>query len=221
MAFPRAHYYLAMSGAHYGAERFSFGLRLNGPGGTFGDRIAQQDLCDDITAAVSTWWQSQGTIGANSALDLVKLNVVGTDGKYVNGYTNQTELLGGVTSGVGSTHPPQVALVATLVTNAGRGLSGKGRIYLPSPTFSVGGSSGTISEADALTAATSVKGLLDAINTAADPVRVRVISGTRTGAESTVQRVEVGRVLDTMRSRRTSLLEVRQPAALAGAPFPD
>jgi hypothetical protein len=48
--------------------------------------------------------------------------------------------------------------------------------------------------------------------------RVSVISGTRAGAYHHVTRVEVGRVVDTMRSRRSSLPEDYQLSGTAITP---
>lgn len=220
MAFPRAHLYLSLSGPHYGLERWSVGLRLNNAGGAIPPSASEgQALCDQYAAAVQNWWTTQTQFGgAKSKLDLVKLNAIGPNGKYLHPWTNLKEITPAATNGLNSTHAPQVAAVATLLTGVTRGPSSKGRIYLPAPIAAVG-DAGTITPAVQDSMATAVKALIDAVNAVSAGRSVIVASGVGSGAERTVTRVEVGAVLDTMRSRRRSLPEARIGKPVVGATF--
>ena len=70
---------------------------------------------------------------------------------------------------------------------------------------------GRISASEALEALNQITSFLDVINAASGGSAI-VASKERTGAQHTVTGVRIGRVLDTMRSRRTSLAEEYQNA---------
>ncbi len=220
MPYARPHQLLSLSGSHFGVDRWTIGFRLNNVGGTFpATAAAQQALCDSYASAVSTWMTSNAIIGNQSKLDLVKLNAIGIDGKYVNGFTIRKDVSPVVSSSSASSHAPQVSLVATLLTGIDRGLASKGRVFLPSPVFAVGATTGQMTTSLQTDAVARVKALIDAIN-AVDSGRVVVVaSNTRSGAERSVKFVGVGLVLDTMRTRRSKMAETRVQSAVAGAPF--
>lgn len=101
-------------------------------------------------------------------------------------------------------------------------------MYLPpSFGFNIPGSDGRADAANAIARASSVAVLINAINAAyvtwAGPGdfngRVAVTSDVGSGAWHWVTHVECGRVIDSMRSRRSSLEEDYQPSsvAIAGA----
>lgn len=214
MPFLTSHKYLSIAGSLRGGERFSFGLRLT-TGSFGGDYEADQDLCDQMADIIANWWGNRGTIAGNAILDTVKYNLVNTEGKYAHDYTAAhyfvTPVPGG---GAQSPYPNQITTVVTLETGLQRGLAHRGRVFLPAPNAPVG-ADGRLLEADAQGIANSFRDLLDLINAGPWSDQVIVASNTRGGAIRVVTGVSVGRVLDTMRSRRTSLEEGRMSVALA------
>jgi hypothetical protein len=117
----------------------------------------------------------------------------------------------------GVQYPPQVALVVTTV-GPDRGPGRFGRFYLPGPNKPLGADA-RISIAHAqeyvTVATTFLKSLSDSIDLEAlQSAEGLNISpgppGSPTGTRQTVDHVEVGRVYDTLRNRRKSLLEERE-----------
>lgn len=106
--------------------------------------------------------------------------------------------------------PLSAALVVSLQT-ARPGQAGKGRFFLPWPSFTGIATDYRLPTATAESIADAAKAFLAALNTAAgSPVIVVGASSSITGKEPTssvVTAVRVGRVPDTMRSRRSSMLE--------------
>lgn len=220
MPYARSHQYLTLAGTLFGAERFAFGFRLNTASGSFPpDQAGQQELCEDYSAAIEGWWSAQATIGNPARLDLVKLNAIGVDGKYLNPWTNQKEIVGGLPGNNPVPFPAQVALVVTLESGFTRGRAARGRVFLPSPGVTIEAAGGRMSAAVRDGAATQVVQLLDAIHAVEVGRRIIVASKLGGGSERSITSISIGRVLDTMRSRRTSLDEDRASSPLAGASF--
>ena len=208
MAFPGAHSLLVLAGPLFTEERWSIGLRLSrvGPGGS---QQIDEDRAAPIFDAIATFWAGNFGVGRQAALDLIKLNTIGPDGKYLQPYTVLRELSPVVASGgTPSPFPPQVSCVVTLETGQNRGLAARGRVFLPAPMATVQ-SDGRMAVADRDAISAGARALVNTINTAASPDRVIVASDVREGAIRQVTAVSVGLVLDTMRSRRTSLQEDR------------
>lgn len=140
---------------------------------------------------------------------------IGTDGHAIGNVKIFDTSAGGVFGNTAPKYPFQIALVATTVA-LNRGPAKLGRMYLPTSTTV--GADGRISQSDALACAVRVADFLKKCSDAIDlPDTVEsaaaVNVSTRGGPDGTLQsidHVEVGRVLDTMRSRRTSLLEERE-----------
>lgn len=147
------------------------------------------------------------------------MNLIGTDGRYVDKFgTVEHVLTTPAAGGGGAQYPPQVAAAVTLETNASRGLASKGRFYVPSPVGSFETGPGLFSISAAANLAIRATTLVEDLNEELEGWTVAVVSGTRTGAARLVNRVSVGRVLDTIRSRRTSLVEDRQAGADIAVP---
>lgn len=214
MVFMQPHKLLILSGALYVEERWSIGIRFTrGPG--FEDEASQQAECDLMANVASQWFAAQQVIGINANLDLVKWNMIGSDGKYVYPFTSLTEYTTPISSGGGTGgQVPQVAVAVTLETGVQRGLAARGRVYLPNPVATVG-SAGfmTTTQRDAIS--TAMKTLLDDLNAVNPEHRAVVCSSVGTGMERPITAVATGRVLDTIRSRRTSFKEDRVPVLLA------
>lgn len=205
MVYASPHRYISLSGTIKGGERFSVGMRTTDV--FVGNQAVEQERCDALAAAVSTWWATDNGIGASAVLDTVKWNAVGIDGKYVNSYTTATFLDVPVPGGGGtSPHPNQIALVATFTTLATRGLASRGRMFLPNPR-AVPGVDGRIAIADATKVASAMRDLVLVIDAVEGIGIPSIHSNVGAGESRFIRGVSVGRVLDTMRSRRTSLEE--------------
>ena len=92
----------------------------------------------------------------------------------------------------------------TLLTNVKRGKAARGRLY--APTAAIRHAYGVVSASEALALATRTHDLIAAINAAMPaPAAVSIISTT--GQSNHVVGTSVGRILDTLRTRRRSLVE--------------
>lgn len=139
----------------------------------------------------------------DTRLTSVKWAFIGPDGKYSSGPVLSSELdLAG--SRLSEAHVDQIAIAVSLNT-ATRGPRGRGRFYLPGPGFAIGPGS-LMSATDAQSLATSAAGFLSDIN-AGWPDNGTVCVASSFGLNSPVTSVRVGRVFDTIRSRRASLSE--------------
>lgn len=98
----------------------------------------------------------------------------------------------------------QVSVVASLLT-ARRGASGRGRIYIPMPGFNVSATGGVYALGSVENMRAGVVAFLDNINAFGGGPRVCIASSK--GYLSVITGVKVGRVPDTIRSRRTSIPE--------------
>lgn len=105
------------------------------------------------------------------------------------------------TGAQGIRYPLQTALVVSLDTER-PGASGKGRSFLPFPAFAIDQEFGLTSGTQ-FTLATAMANFVKALRPAFGDVRV--VSSA--GYSSVVTAVRIGRVPDTLRSRRNALLE--------------
>jgi hypothetical protein len=169
-----------------------------------------------MAGAVNTgWWQKSLAAGGfpgigQAYLEGIKLNRITTGGLYAD-QDAQTHIYGIPIGANGGDHPvaPQLTTVATLRTAISRGPASKGRMYLP-PVAAIDSlaADGRLSSAQALVVATSTKTLIEAVNGQMIGIaRVGVASNVGSGRFEHVTRVTVGRVVDTMRSRRNKQLE--------------
>jgi len=205
--FDTPHWYVQWGGKLPGNEQWSCGLRMAIVNS--GTAINDPAMQAGVAAAVQAFHISAGaSISAAAKLSFVKVNLVGTDGRYVAPTTSETIVadVGGSGSSAPA-YPNQVALAVSLTTAFSRGPAHRGRFYVPLPSFGLDGA-GTISSA----AATQMKGaatdLLTALNAVDNNSTVAVFS-RKLGApaHNIVTGIEVGRVYDTQRRRRRSLVE--------------
>lgn len=171
-----------------------------------------QTVCNSLATTLGNWFTAGSIVSNFAALGWVKFNQVGVDGKQLGSVTAFKDLAPVAAGSSSGTYPAQVALVATLETGLTRGLAHRGRIFLPSPKFPVD-ADGRITQANADACATSVASLISSINAVTGYGSTIVASkggiNQAAGDQRSVTGVTVGRVLDTMRSRRTSLPEER------------
>lgn len=212
MAYPHNIFRLVMSGTLVGSETFSYGITIDK---TFSSGPAPDEVPPAVLDAVEAFHTNANlAIGSKAVLTMVKFNEIGTNGRYFS--TENTvlhEFDPGIPGATGNTMPPQVALAITLRTAQRRGRASSGRFYIPH----LGGAmdtDGRISAGEAVQTAAAATTFLNDLNTALDGIgRVAVASDIGTGAINHVTHVEVGRVLDTIRSRRRSLEEAREIGA--------
>lgn len=219
MPYPSEHYLLAFGGPLRGGEIWTMGLRMTAPSPPGGEGPTTAAL-DSLHAALKSWWV--GGISSNAAgLAWSKLNRILPSGKYADAYTIRKDEPTPVYRNVSVQYPNQIALVATLTTGLSRGMACRGRMFFPVPAVVMEDSDGRLSTASATAAATNVAALLNNLNAATGGCTVGIFSKgglSGVGASRPVTGVEVGRVLDTMRTRRSALIEARSAVALAAAP---
>lgn len=221
MAHPHKYIKVVAEGILYTAERFAFGFHIvQGP--TFEDeRIppVTQAYADQIGGIVKTFFTSTGAnISSMAKLDRVKVNRIGTDGRYADPEPFEYVINPAVSGQASAPVPAQNALAVSLIgTDNPRALAGRGRFYLPM-TGGMGGLDGTgrLSTATVTGIADAVKKLVNDINAVHSSLGAQYAwvgntsagKGSRAGRQQVVSEIRVGNVVDTVRSRRRSLAEV-------------
>jgi hypothetical protein len=171
-----------------------------------------------IAASCRTAWSSlASSINNNVRLTRTRVVSIGPDGKY-NRDASGAYVLGDDTTeaaGGGTTiQPPQLALAVTLTTDRTDAL-GKGRFYLPSPVIGTLASdlrmTATASNAVLANVKAYLAGVRGAFPATATTGVVVASGGSLAKAVPPQNRlvtgVRIGRVVDTMRSRRADLQE--------------
>jgi hypothetical protein len=189
-------------------ERFAFRLNLSDPPGLPGDpNYVEGRLADYAADAVAFFARAASNISALCFLTEVKLARIGIDGKYVSDpLIAEVNQAGG--AGGGITNPLQVAHAITLETD-GRGSTRRGRFYLPLPASGVGASDGLVPNPVRDNVLQSCQTFLQDLNNVPglEGNAPRVTIASSKGYNTDVTGVRVGRVYDTIRSRRRSLDE--------------
>jgi hypothetical protein len=190
------------------AEEWSFGIRLLTAGPLTQAQCAS--ACSTMVAPTAALFAAVATDPAK--LTHIKCAYIQPDGHYPPGQS-AGEFNWPTPVGIGGTptaNPFQTALAVTLTTAITRGNANKGRLFLPLPKFQRD-QSGLIQTTDATTVANVMKTWLQAFATATPILIPRVFSkGGKvdpTPVSHNITGIKVGRVLDTIRSRRRSLPE--------------
>jgi hypothetical protein len=196
-------------------ETWQFGVRALVEGGA-NQPDDQQLLANALASATQTFFSNANVkISNNCRLTAIKCASINTDGHY--SYTSPPGLYVYPTPIVGPTSGaavvPQATIAVTTLTPQSRGRASKGRFYLP-PSVMAFSTDGRLSSVAADDIETAARTWLLAINSTAQVSAVAVMSKLGSGTTNTVNAVGVGRVVDTMRSRRRSLQEGRTPLAL-------
>jgi hypothetical protein len=224
MPYPSSFYKLVIGGTHV-TETWNTGLSIYATT----TKPVDASILATVASAVSTWWSAVGTTGlqANGTLRLtyIKLNRINTDGHYQDGVSNTHIYPSPVAGGGTSTGAaPQLSAVVSLRTLYDRGLANRGRMFLPPVTGFTAPASGTllVATTDAVRVASSVSSLINNVNAAfaawgsGDLTgHVAIMSNSGAGQARLVNRVLVGRVIDTMRSRRAQVAEDYQASTIA------
>jgi len=232
MPYTAPHMYLTLLGdAYAGAEHWQFGFRLTDGG------ASSQATANDVGPAIAAWYPvAANGFYATHRLTSVKVARIGVDGDYEPNEVSGVWFPGAPVAGseghaVDSPDVPQLTVCCTLQTAVPRGRGARGRVYPPPQRFNIG-ADGLLIAGDAAVFALRMAALVTAINARPLVGNVAVMSrgkreagpivnGKQTwtypnpGSTNNVTSVGVGRVVDTQRRRRRSLIESRQTSAVA------
>lgn len=229
MVYPGFFHRIVAIGTLYGEESFNFTLSVVPTENPNDVEEVTNTLATDVKNKISTWFSATALPAApniiqRAQLTEVKVNRIAADGRYADNDVH-TIPVSPVSAGQASGNlASQLALAVTLRTARERGRGSRGRFYLPPiGGFSSLGSDGRLTTAVALQQANSAKALIESINLtywARDGglrtgMMIGVASNIGSGLFEAATRVEVGRVPDTMRSRRSSLSEDHQEVTIA------
>lgn len=184
--------------------------------------VPTQGFVDGVRDAWLPFWTDfNNEISSAYTFTSVKAARVNIGGLYdgsgvVESYTATATNGGGSSSPL----PPQCALVATLIGGSGKGLAGKGRMYLPGVKAPIDGA-GKLSGSYTQRIATELAEFFDTVNSLIGSPGV-VINASKghsklagIGARNVpVNGVRVGNVYDTQRRRRNGLAETYSLADL-------
>lgn len=204
--YPIQHLYLTWGGPScQDGESWQSGLRFPVP------TYPGSTQLEDVDLAIYTWLSDPQT--ACSGLfrhAWTKLAVIGTDGRYPDDVDALLYEKTPGTVGSGNGHPPQCSVAVTTLTERTRGRGVRGRMYLPGNNSTIA-DDGRISVTAATNIATRTAQFIDEV-TDLMGVPAAVFSEVGAGAYNPIVAVGVGRVVDTQRRRRRSLVEDRQEA---------
>lgn len=218
MVYPAAFHRIVLIGGLY-SDNFNMTLAMVPTGGA-----ALPAVTDTLLAAVGNfvgdWFNNPMTSGSETGIAItnqarltsVKVNRIGTDGRYVDPETKEHVFTTPPTGSLSSTIPPQLTLAVTLRGANERQRAGRGRMYPPpSSASSSVNTDGRVGTSTALSHAKGMLFLLSGLNDVYLTAGVNAVAGIAshqgTGAFQAVSQVSVGRVVDTIRSRRNKLAE--------------
>lgn len=181
-------------------EIWSFGFAI----GHGGDLLTTAEM-DAVTNLITTRFPAgAGMLGTRTRLEEVAFAHVDAAGVQDQPtYRNLVNIVGGAAQGQ---RPSQVALAVSLRGPAGVHPA-RGRFYLPGPQHSLDVDTGLLDAAQVQATANLWRGLIADIPVSTSDGVLAI--DTKTGIVP-VTEVRVGRVLDTMRSRRNQVLEAYQ-----------
>lgn len=214
--------HVTLSGAMMGgAEEWQTGFYVGLSEGAAA--VPNQLYADAVRDAWATFF-TDTLVGFSNWYSFTQVKAVrlGTDGKYdgsgVVVSTPATAVYG--TKG-GAPFPPQIALVATLIAGSGKGLAGKGRMYLPGITQGLEGT-GYIAASYTQTVATKLAEFFNMVNGDFNTPgqAINASKGTAKlagiGARNVpINGIRVGNVYDTQRRRRNGFSESYSTAVVA------
>lgn len=194
---------LVWSGPLFTSESWSCSLHFHNEGSAV-------PLPASAYAAPLTAWMARAGSHLSSAakLEEVKFNIIDpVTGLYQEPVSNN-HLIPSPVPGLDSPTPGQLSLCITTGTALARGRGHAGRFYPPTgaPT-AIGPTDGTTTSAVAESMGDSAAQLIDALN-AVDPMFRAVVFSKAGQLVQPITHLRVGRVYDTMRSRRAQLNEL-------------
>lgn len=183
------------------SEGWSCSLHFNSP-------VDSNALASDFEPALIAWMgRASSRVAATAHLDEIKFNIIDpVTGKYQFPVSN-TDVVPSSPAGTAPATPFQLTVAVSTRTALARGRAHAGRFYPPTGGWdAVMDNGGRITTALAQGMADSASELIEALNAAFPMGNVCVFSKVGQIQEP-VTHVQVGRVVDTIRSRRTSLDE--------------
>lgn len=168
------------------------------------------DQLNDFTANLETFFAAvRAYVSPTTTLEWSKLAVIGPDGRYAAAPVSRPiEPMYGSSPLI---YPNQIALALSMQSDAWGARGKNGRIFLAGASVKLSGDGRMEVEPRnqiATAFAAFIEGLNDSGKFLTMPnVGVVIASAVGEGAFNPVTRVRVGRVFDTIRSRRTSLTE--------------
>lgn len=218
MVYPSPFHRVVVIGSLY-SDIFNFTLSMIPTGGGSLPAVSES-LVDAVGEAVADWFVGdlastpETGIGITSAAKLtsVKVNRIGSDGRYVDATAREWVAPSPISGAYPTVVQPQLTMALTLRGTNERARAGRGRIFFPpSRTCGLIGTSGTVSAAAALSYAKGGLLLLSALNDVYLTEGVSAVAGIASkvgsGAFQSVVQVSSGRVVDTIRSRRSAIDE--------------
>lgn len=198
-------------------ETWSFGVKFERTVGAGGDATVEDVNEGTVTDAISGLINGFNgpTMMNNVRVQDWRCYVIGTDGR-AEGDIKVVDVYDANIHGLGSTRQPSQLAVAVTTVGDDRGPGRLGRFYLPGLVLEMGADL-RMGVPDAAMIATNVTAFLKKISDAIDLPGVTFSSGavnistrgSTAGTKQQVDHVEVGRVVDTLRSRRRALEEER------------
>lgn len=214
-------HYLLQFGGSIGTlneEIWSCGIRLHA--GDYTGFDEDDHFTSVCVPALAAWMARSGSGIANTTkLRFAKFNFINAAGHYDDPGNTREHIYGTpVAGGFGAgTLPWQCCLVIGWRTDAAtRGRASKGRIYSPTPGGSFTGSTGLVSSAFALAAATSAATLLNDIDAGfggTNTIRPHIMSSVD-GSFNEINSVVVDTRLDIQRRRANNLVGVESTAVV-------
>lgn len=186
-----------------------------------GDGILAADKQEIVNDAAADWATFASTTGgpswsAQTYLTEVRLDTIGPNGRITEDAVLADANLPYGGSGSGTVLPPQCAVVLTLDTGM-RGRSRFGRMYLPLLSVPVG-EDGRMTEGAQTLILAGARQLIENLSNAPgidSAWEACVASNVGSGSLHRVSSVRIGRVIDTMRSRRRSMAEDYKSASVS------
>jgi hypothetical protein len=182
-----------------------------------------QAFCDLVRDSWATFFTAANSvINSNFTFTQAKCALLATDTKYDTSADVVVSFPATAKTGAqgGAPLPPQIALVATLIGGSGKGLAGKGRMYLPGVCDPVG-SNGRFNSLVAQNIANNLATFFNTLDASIDAPGhvINASMGTEKIAyinakNVPVNGVRVGDVYDTQRRRRNSLSETYKTAVV-------
>lgn len=225
MVYPNRFHRLVILGTAF-TDVWNTSLSIAADNGTDLEAVTPE-LLETIAGVVSAWYTKNTApnvqFGTTHKLTGIKLNRIGVDGRYVDDTTQEWTYPTPLAGTNVLTPIAQAATVMSLRTAAARGPASRGRMYLPPATgfTAPDATTGLASAAAALRVAQAGAEFIDGINDAYNATfptfsvgEVVVASNTGLGRFRRVTEIQVGRVPDVMRSRRSALSEDYQSAAV-------
>jgi len=197
-------------------EAWSFGFHMTRAQPSAGDAHIADINQSAVTSAFAAFFGNSNNIFTTSVkMTDWRAYEIGTNNKMQNNPL-VVDVTGAAIHGSSSVRlPTQIALVATLVA-ANRGPARFGRMYLPGPSLAIGADY-RLSDTQAgfyLAATTQLlKDVSDAIDffatNSSEGCNVSQLPAGGSGTLQVIDHLEVGKVYDTLRTRRRSMLEER------------